>query len=190
MTISTMSTDNMVGQPANEDTCIDEFPSPVGTIKRVTIKNSCLYYCYANRGDFLYERFVGSGTLEDMAVHYGVVMSDQNRKAGLKVLIDHRSCLFDVSFNKMFELDRFVKSKYEKGNVKPSILVLLSNTDRGYGKTRMYESVAERGPKIVHPVRDVGQALDLLEIDAELLADVMAEIEKIAPADQQPGPIK
>lgn len=184
MTRSLMPIDNVAGENAAEKkVCVDKFPTPVGTVKRATVNKSSIYYCYTNRGNFLYERIVGTGSFEDMAAHYSIVMADEERRAGVRVLIDHRFDLFDVSFEKIFELDRFLKSNYEKRDIHPGILVQLSNTDRSYGKTRMFESVAERGNNIIHSVRDVGQALDLLEIDPELLADVMAEIEKIVSAE-------
>ncbi len=161
----------------------EAFSSTVGIIKRITFKDARFYYCQVHHENFVYERPVGKGSLDDLSLFVKSAMSDKDRKAEAKVLLDLRWATIDVNFSKMFEFARNLESMGLHLGVKTSVLVLLVNREQSYGKTRMYESIGDKSHQTVYPVREVDSAVQILEVPPELLRAVMDEVDRLEPTE-------
>ena len=158
------------------------FTSAVGVIKRVTSSKAHFYYCQVKHENFVYERPVGQGSLDDLSLFVTSAMFDKDRKAGAKVLLDLRWVTIDVNFTKMFEFARGLELKGLALGLETKTLVLLVNKEQSYGKTRMYESIGDKSHQTVYPVRELDSAVELLNVPSKIVKNVIAEVDRLETA--------
>jgi len=169
-----------VGLPERADIAV--LPCGAGDIKRIRGANSHFYYSFANRGGFVYERLVGTGSLNDMRLYFMSVVADAGWKPGIKILTDLRWAVFPLGFDEMAQFARDIDDFVQSLNAPSGTLALIAGDDLEFAMGRMYETVSEKSHKEAHVVRTIEAAVAQLDLDAEVLATIIATVDSHEPA--------